>query len=239
MPTPSCGGFGPICDAEAMSSSTTRALLACLTALVLVALSGCSGADSPEGNPPASAAAKPVKALAKGTCWGGESLPEALGAKGFEAWVEKYAGGDKALGDSMRDDAAFSTPVDCSEPHALELYNIVGLDPRLDAQVKDYADLLDPEDAALPQGPRPGLQPLPRTHGVRRGAAPRGRPAGPARPVAERHGGTARRVGPVPGPPVGEGAAEVRLHLRAGRPGDADVRRPAHPQDADRRPASA
>ena len=129
-----------------MSSSTTRALLACLTAVVLVALTGCSGADSSEKSPAAStsAAAKPVTALAKGTCWGAEQLPEALGAKRFAAWVEKYAGGDEAKGASMRDDAAFSDRVDCAEPHALELYNIVGLDPRLEAQVKSYTDLLDP-----------------------------------------------------------------------------------------------
>src|SRR6478735_9364631 len=98
-----------------MSSSTTRALLACLTTVVLVALTGCSDADSSEKSPSAStsAAAKPVTALSKGTCWGAEQLPEALGAKGFQAWVDKYAGGDKKLGASMRDDAAFSTPIAC------------------------------------------------------------------------------------------------------------------------------
>ena len=47
----------------------------------------------------------------------------------------------------MRDDAAFSNPVECTEPHTLELYNIVGLDPRLDAQVTSYTDLLDPSTA--------------------------------------------------------------------------------------------
>jgi hypothetical protein len=127
-----------------MSSRTTRALLACLTAVVLVALSGCSGADSAKESPPASAAPKPVTALAKGTCWGAEQLPETLGAAGFDAWVKKYAGGDKTLGASMRDDAAFSTPIACTKPHTLELYNIVGLDPRLDAKIKDYTDVLDP-----------------------------------------------------------------------------------------------
>ena len=127
-----------------MSSSTTRALLACLTAVVLVALSGCSGADSAKESPPASATPKPVTALANGTCWGAEQLPETLGAEGFDAWVKKYAGGDKTLGASMRDDAAFSTPIACTKPHTLELYNIVGLDPRLDAKIKDYTDLLDP-----------------------------------------------------------------------------------------------
>ena len=160
-----------------MSSSTTRPLLACLTAVVLVALAGCSGGDPSAKSPSASAAAKPVTALAKGTCWGAEQLPEALGAKGFAAWVEKYAGGDKALGASMRDDAAFSDPVDCSKAHALELYNVVSLDPRLEAQVDELRRPARPEHAALPQGPRPGLQPVPRAQRVRRGSAPRGRPA--------------------------------------------------------------
>ena len=43
----------------------------------------------------------------------------------------------------MRDDVAFAEEIDCSEPHSLELYNVVQVAPALTAQVKDYADLLD------------------------------------------------------------------------------------------------
>ena len=52
------------------------------------------------------------------------------GEGGFDKWVEKYAGGDATLGDSMRDDAAFSKEIDCAEPHSLELYNVVELSRR-------------------------------------------------------------------------------------------------------------
>ncbi len=84
-----------------------------------------------------------MKSLEKGTCWSSEKLADALGAKGFAAWVEKYAGGDSARGDALRDDAAFAKEIDCAEPHSLELYNVVEVSPRLTDQVKEYADLLD------------------------------------------------------------------------------------------------
>ena len=62
--------------------------------------------------------------------------------------METYAGGDATLGESMRDDAAFSQQVDCSEPHSLELHDVVSLPPALARQVTTYADLLD-QDSAL------------------------------------------------------------------------------------------
>ena len=43
----------------------------------------------------------------------------------------------------MRNDASFSNEIECTEPHELELYNVVELEPGLTAKVKDYADLLD------------------------------------------------------------------------------------------------
>ena len=128
---------------------TTRASGRCaavLLTLLLGALAGCStgssSADDPPESPSARSAEAPVKALTAGTCWGDEQLADALGAKGFTEWVEKYAG-DPALGVAMRDDAAFSKEIDCSSPHALELYNVIELDPALTAKVTQYADLLD------------------------------------------------------------------------------------------------
>lgn len=109
--------------------------------MLLLTTSGCGGDDmAPKRRSTADA---PVRTLTAGTCWGAEQLPEALGAEGFDAWVEKYAGGDSARGDSMRDDAAFAKEIGCAEPHSLELYDVVEVAPALTDQVRDYADLLD------------------------------------------------------------------------------------------------
>jgi hypothetical protein len=112
-----------------------------VVALLILTLAGCSGNDKALKRE--STADKPVKTLTPGTCWGDQQLPEALGKDGFGAWVDKYAGGDSTLGDAMRDDAAFTTEIDCSAPHSLELYNVVEVSPELTARVKSYADLLD------------------------------------------------------------------------------------------------
>ncbi len=126
---------------------TTRASgrrAAVLLTLLLGVITGCSGSnDEAPASPPAKPAEAPAKALTTGTCWGDEQLADALGAKGFSDWVGKYAGGDAALGEAMRDDAAFSTQIDCAKAHALELYNVVEVNPALTAKVTKYADLLD------------------------------------------------------------------------------------------------
>jgi hypothetical protein len=129
---------------------TTRAsrLAAGLLLGVLVVVAGCSSDESSQSPRPEAASDAPDKALAKGTCWGDEHLLDALGQDGFDKWVEKYAGGEKKLGDSMLDDAAFSNEIDCAKPHSLELYNVVELARPLDAKVKNYADLLG-QKAAL------------------------------------------------------------------------------------------
>ena len=90
---------------------------------------------------------RPKKELVKGTCWDNDQLPDALDEEAFDDWVEKYAGGDADLGDSMRDDAAFSKEIDCTKPHSLELYNVVALTPQLTAKITEYADLLDQKSA--------------------------------------------------------------------------------------------
>ena len=116
--------------------------LAVLVATLLLGLTACSSDDE---KPPTreTTADEPVKSLEKGTCWSSEKLADALGAKGFAAWVEKYAGGDSTRGEALRDDAAFAKEIDCAEPHSLELYNVVEVSPGLTDQVKEYADLLD------------------------------------------------------------------------------------------------
>lgn len=114
---------------------------------VLAVVAGCSSDDGSKSPRPQAASQAPEKALAKGTCWDDEHLPDALGEDDFDKWVEKYAGGDKALGDSMLDDAAFSKEIDCAKPHSLELFNVVELDRQLTARVKNYADLLDKKSA--------------------------------------------------------------------------------------------
>ena len=122
-------------------SSAARLVLAVV--LLAATLSGCGGDDTPK-SPRAGAATKaPAKALTAGTCWDDTQLPDALGKKAFDQWVEKYAGGDAGLGESMRDDAAFSAPIACSEPHSLELHDVVSLTPALTRRVTKYADLLD------------------------------------------------------------------------------------------------
>ena len=126
-----------------MTTRASRLVLGVLLSVLVGVLAGCGGDDSPE-SPRAKASAKaPEKELVKGTCWDNDQLPDVLDEDAFDDWVEKYAGGDADLGDAMRDDAAFNKKIECTEPHSLELYNVVALPPKLTAQVKEYADLLD------------------------------------------------------------------------------------------------
>ena len=128
----------------------TSFLRACVVAALLGALVACGGGqdtatpDKPQESEPV----EPAADLAKGTCWEDQQLPAALGEEEFANWVEQYARGDSGLGDSMSNDAAFVDEVDCAEPHALEVYNLVEVAPALERQVKQYADLLD-QDSAL------------------------------------------------------------------------------------------
>ncbi len=129
-----------------MTSPASRFTVALALPLLVVLLSACGGGE------PASPAAeaseeKPQPALTAGSCWDDRQLPQALGEEAFGAWVEKYAGGDAVKGKAMRDDAAFSEQIDCAQPHALELYNVVELDEALTDEIKDYSDLLDPGSA--------------------------------------------------------------------------------------------
>ena len=119
---------------------------AVILSLLLAVLIGCAG-DDPKSPRRQAASDAPDKALAKGTCWDDTQLPDALGADAFDAWVEKYAAGDSALADSMRNDASFSQEIECTEPHTLELYNVVELEPALTAKVTTYADLLNQRSA--------------------------------------------------------------------------------------------
>lgn len=133
---------------SSVSPRASRLLAGVLLPVLLLGLTACGGDEAPAAPRPQPSSEAPEKALAKGTCWDDEQLQEALGAEEFDAWVEKYAGGDDELGDSMRDDAAFSEQIDCKEPHALELYDVVEVAPALTARVKEYADLLD-QDSRL------------------------------------------------------------------------------------------
>ena len=117
-------------------------LTGALALVLLLTLAGCSGGDDAEPRRE-SATEQSEKALTAGTCWSSQHLPDALGAEGFERWVETYADGDEELGEAMRDDASYTEEVDCAKPHALELYAVVEVDPQLTAQVEDYSSLLD------------------------------------------------------------------------------------------------
>jgi hypothetical protein len=131
-----------------MLARLARPVAVLVATLLLGSLAGCSGeAKAPRRE---TTADKPVKSLDKGTCWGNEQLPEVLG-DGFGDWVEKYADGDSTLGDAMRDDAAFTKQIDCSDPHSLELYNVVEVSPALTAKITKYADLLDQKSALYHQ----------------------------------------------------------------------------------------
>ncbi|MEO7944312.1 MAG: hypothetical protein ABIR34_13005 [Marmoricola sp.] len=125
-------------------SSAIRLLLA---VLLVAGVSGCSGDDTPKSPRADSPTKAPSKVLTKGTCWDDARLPDALGEAAFDDWAEKYAGGDSALSGSMRDDVAFSKSIDCSEPHSLELHDVVSVQPALTRQVTKYADLLDQKSA--------------------------------------------------------------------------------------------
>ena len=123
-----------------MSARLLRSVAVLVATLLLGTLAGCGGDEKAPRR--VTASNKPVKALAPNTCWGDEQLPEALG-DGFDGWVEKYAEGNPAFGDAMRDDAAFAKEIACSEPHSLELYNVVEVSPELTNRITKYADLLD------------------------------------------------------------------------------------------------
>ncbi len=142
------GSAGPATPSRPADPSGLPAVLTVLVLLVLSVLSGCSGGEAPT-SPSGSASSKtPQKVLSPGTCWGDQQLAQSLGPDGFKAWVEEYAGGDTDLGESMRDDAAFASRIDCTKPHSLELYNVVKVTPSLAGQITSYADLLD-QDSAL------------------------------------------------------------------------------------------
>ena len=174
----------------------------------------------------------PEKELVKGTCWDNDQLPDVLDEDAFDDWVEKYAGGDADLGDSMRDDAAFSKKIDCTEPHSLELYNVVDARAEADRADQGVRRPAGPEVGAVPQDRGPGERPVPGRVGVREGAAQGRWAPGAARPRDQRRQRLQRCVGPVPRGPVGEGSEEVRVHLRAGPAGDAVVRGLHHAQGA-------
>ncbi|MET0837367.1 MAG: hypothetical protein ABWY19_01205 [Marmoricola sp.] len=124
-----------------MSARLTGALA---LVVLLLSLAGCSGGDDAQPQRQSTSSA-PVKTLTEGTCWSDQHLPESLGADGFGSWVEKYADGDEELGEAMKDDAAYAKEIDCSEPHALELYGVVEVSPALTERIGDYTDLLDRE----------------------------------------------------------------------------------------------
>jgi len=134
-----------------MTTRASRLALGVLLSVLVGVLAGCGGDDSPESPRAKASAEAPKKELVKGTCWDNDQLPDALDEEGFDDWVEKYAGGDADLGDSMRDDAAFSKEIDCTKPHSLELYNVVALAPQLTAKITEYADLLDRKSALYRQ----------------------------------------------------------------------------------------
>lgn len=120
----------------------TRFALPVVAALLV--LTGCSGSSPDDDAAPTAEPTTPRAELTAGTCWTAEQLPQALGGDGFADWTAEYADGDERLAEAMKDDASFREQVDCAEPHALELYAMVGLPPALDRRVSSYADLLDP-----------------------------------------------------------------------------------------------
>src|SRR5688572_17581336 len=117
--------------------------LAAVLTLLLGLLASCGGDDDKATAEGSARPERPAPALTKGNCWVDEQLPDALGAGGFESWVEKHAGGEARLGEAMRDDAAYRKDIDCSEPHSPELYSVIEVSPALTARVERYADLLD------------------------------------------------------------------------------------------------
>ena len=114
-----------------------------LVVVLGLALSGCGGQQSlasPARDSPQAAPLSP--ALTAGTCWDDRQLGPAMGRQ-FTTWVARYARGDARLGRALADDAAFSRRLDCGEPHAIELYNVVEVPRAVLREVTSYADLLD------------------------------------------------------------------------------------------------
>jgi hypothetical protein len=117
--------------AVALATLTTLAATACGSGSSglddLSALAARAGADT---SAPA--------ALAVGQCLAGARVrenPDALAA----ALARYGIGAFEALGD----DPAWTDPVDCGEPHRLEVYGVVGLPPQVESEVASYADVVN------------------------------------------------------------------------------------------------
>ncbi len=131
-----------------MPAPLHRTVAALATALLLAAVTACGGSEDVAAPKRQTPSEDPVKTIAKGTCWGDEQLPAALGDEAFSEWVDEYADGDDELAEAMQDDAAFATEIPCTDPHSLEVYDVVELSGELTGEIEEYADVLD-QDSEL------------------------------------------------------------------------------------------
>ena len=172
MPRPWCGGSGRTSEGEGPIDPPC-----CPSAAVLLLAPALASSRAAAGR--TRRARAPAAAVLRRRRWPGHLLGRRAAARRarddrLSTWVEKYAGGDQALGDAMRDDAAFEHKVDCDKPHTVELYSVVSLGPR-GGPGHEVRRPAGPDHAPVPQDQRPGEQPLPRRVAVRRGRS--GRPA--------------------------------------------------------------
>jgi hypothetical protein len=125
-----------------------RGAAALLAATTTLAITGCapgSGGTLDDasalaaGISPDASAADSIKT---GQCFAGARLrdnPTALST----TLSREGMGAFTALGDQP----TWTDPVECDQPHQIEVYGVVGLPPRVDASITSYADVLDPESA--------------------------------------------------------------------------------------------
>jgi hypothetical protein len=79
-------------------------------------------------------------AITVGRCLVGARLRDNPDA--FSAALARY--GMDAF-ESLGDDPAWTDPVDCGQPHEIEVYGVVGLPPQVESEVASYADLVNAE----------------------------------------------------------------------------------------------
>jgi hypothetical protein len=117
--------------AVAFATLTTLAATACGSGSGglddLSALAAGAGADT---SAPAT--------LAVGQCLAGARLRD--NPDGLAAALARYGIG---AFESLGDDPAWTDPVDCGEPHQLEVYGVVGLPPQVESEVASYADVVN------------------------------------------------------------------------------------------------
>jgi hypothetical protein len=123
-----------------------RAAVAVAVGMTL-AVSACGpmsgrSADGPVDELSVLAADGADAAVEAGQCFAGSRVGDDVDA--LAADLARYGVG---VFTTLSDDPTWTDPVDCAEPHQVEVYGVVELPPALDADLETYAAVVDPDPA--------------------------------------------------------------------------------------------